>query len=38
VDRGRLAARPVSAAHRRSHLAGPPPRRLMHPAPRAAAE
>src|ERR1022692_4953374 len=31
VDRGRLAARAVSAAHRRNHLAGPPPRRLTHP-------
>jgi hypothetical protein len=30
VDRGRLAARAVSAAHRRDDLAGPPPRRLMH--------
>ena len=28
VDRGRLAARAVSAAHRRDRLAGPPPRRL----------
>jgi hypothetical protein len=28
VDRGRLAARAVSAAHRRDHLAGPPPRGL----------
>ena len=28
VDRGRLAARAVGAAHRRDHLAGPPPRRL----------
>ena len=29
VDRGRLAARLVGAAHRRHRLAGPPPRRLM---------
>ena len=28
VDRGRLAARAVSAAHRRDRLAGPPPRDL----------
>ena len=28
VDRGRLAARAVGAAHRRDRLAGPPPRRL----------
>ena len=28
VDRGRLAARAVGAAHRRHRLAGPPPRRL----------
>ena len=28
VDRGRLAARLVGAAHRRGRLAGPPPRRL----------
>ncbi len=34
VDRGRLAARAVGAAHRRNGLAGPPPRRLMHPAMR----
>ena len=37
VDRGRLAARAVGAAHRRDHLAGPPPRprrslRLTRPA------
>ncbi|MBV9451543.1 MAG: hypothetical protein JO345_37220 [Streptosporangiaceae bacterium] len=32
VDRGRLAARPVPAAHRRHRLAGPPPRRLIRPA------
>jgi len=30
VDRARLAARPVGAAHRRHRLAGPPPRRLTH--------
>ena len=34
VDRGRLAARAVSAAHRRNGLAGPPPRRLIHTAMR----
>ena len=28
VDRGRLAARPVGAAHRRDRVAGPPPRGL----------
>jgi hypothetical protein len=36
VDRGRLAARAVSAAHRRDRLAGPPPgdlNRLPAPAP-----
>ena len=32
VDRGRLAARAVGAAHRRDRLAGPPPRRLSRPA------
>ena len=32
VDRGRLAARAVCAAHRRHRLAGPPPRRLSRPA------
>ena len=31
VDRGRLAARAVSAAHRRDRLAGPPPRGLSQP-------
>jgi hypothetical protein len=31
VDRGRLAARAVSAAHRRHRLAGPPPGRLTAP-------
>ena len=30
VDRGRLAARAVGAAHRRHCLAGPPPRRLTY--------
>ena len=34
VDRGRLAARAVRAAHRRNRLAGPPPRRLTPPAMR----
>ena len=34
VDRGRLAARAVSAAHRRDRLAGPPPRRLNTRQPR----
>ena len=32
VDRGRLAARAVGAAHRRDRLAGPPPRRLSRRA------
>jgi hypothetical protein len=31
VDRRRLAARAVGAAHRRHRLAGPPPRRLIRP-------
>jgi hypothetical protein len=32
VDRKRLAARAVSAAHRRDHLAGPPPRGVSDPS------
>ncbi len=34
VDRGRLAARAVCAAHRGNDLAGPAPRHLTHPAMR----